>query len=77
MKPSVSYRDYFIQAESFQREQNGTWIPQYIWKRLAAGGTEEASTFPTDQYQFHIAFPTEVEADEYALDRAKHWIDGR
>jgi len=77
MKPSVSYRDYLIQGESFQREKNGSWIPQYVWKRFEADGKAEVSTFSTDQYQFHVAFTTEIEADEYALSRAKEWIDGR
>jgi hypothetical protein len=77
MKPSVSYRDYLIQGESFQREENGTWIPQYAWKHFQADGKTKVSTFSSDQYQFHVAFKTENEADKYALDRAKQWIDGR
>ncbi len=77
MKPSVFYRNYFIQGESFQREENGTWIPQYVWKRFGADGKAEVSTFSTDQYQLHVAFTTEGEADEYALRRAKEWIDSR
>jgi len=77
MKPSVTYRDYLIQSESFQREKNGGWIPQYVWKRFEAGGKVEVPTFSTDQYQFHVAFTTEIEADEYALRRAKEWIDSR
>jgi len=24
-----TYKDYIIRSESFQREQNGVWIPQY------------------------------------------------
>jgi hypothetical protein len=77
MKPSVSYRDYLIQGESFQREKNGAWIPQYVWRHLQADGKTEVSAFPSDQYQLHVAFETENEADEYALRRAKEWIDGR
>jgi len=77
MKSGVAYKGYLIQSESFQREKNGTWVPQYAWKRLEVGGKAEASSFPTDQYQFHVAFTTEIEADEYALSRAKEWIDGR
>ncbi|HTM08332.1 MAG TPA: hypothetical protein VL754_08075 [Verrucomicrobiae bacterium] len=77
MKPSVTYRDYLIQSESFQRRKDGPWVAQYVWKRFEAGGKAEASSFPTDQYQFHVAFTTEIEADEYALSRAKEWIDGR
>lgn len=77
MKPSVSYKDYLIQSESFQREKNGAWIPQYIWKRFEPGGKAEVSTFSTDQYQLHAGFTTEIEADEYALRKAKEWIDGR
>ena len=77
MKPSVFHRDYLIQGESFQREKNGSWIPQYVWKRFEADGKTEVSTFSTDQYQLHVAFATELEADEYALRMAKEWIDGR
>lgn len=73
MKNSISYKNCLIQGESFQREKNGTWVPQYTVIRQETG--TKGTDFPSHQYQFNEAFPTESEADEYALQRAKEWID--
>jgi hypothetical protein len=73
MGNGISYKDCLIQGESFQRERNGTWIPQYTLTRQKSGNG--GTGFPSHQYQFNEAFPTESEADEYALQRAKEWID--
>jgi hypothetical protein len=73
MKDGTSYKDCLICGESFQREKNGGWVPQYTLTRQEAG--TEGNNFPSHQYQFNEAFPTESEADEYALRRAKEWID--
>ena len=29
MKSSISYQNCLIRGESFQREKNGNWVPQY------------------------------------------------
>ncbi len=73
MKTSISYKNYLVQGESFQREKNGTWIPQYTLIRHETGS--QGNYFPSQQYQFNEAFPTESEADEFALQKAKEWID--
>ena len=73
MKDGISYKNCLIQGESFQREKNGTWVPQYALTRQEAG--TKGNNFPSYQYQFNEAFPTESEADEYALQKAKEWID--
>ena len=73
MKNSISYKDCLIQSESFQREKNGTWLPQYFLTRHGSGS--KGGGFPSYQYQFNEAFPTESEADEYALKQAREWID--
>ncbi len=73
MKDGISYRNYLIRGESFQREKNGTWVPQYTLTRQGTGSKENG--FPSYQYQFNEAFPTESEADDYALQRAREWID--
>ncbi len=73
MKNNIPYKNCLIQGESFQREKNGAWVPQYTLTRYETGS--KANYFPSHQYQFNEAFPTESEADEYALQKAKEWID--
>ena len=73
MKNGISYKNCLIRGESFQREKNGPWVPQYTLMRHETGG--KGNDFPSSQYQFNEAFPTESEADEYALRRAREWID--
>jgi hypothetical protein len=73
MKSSISYKNCLIRGESFQREKHGTWIPQYSLVRHKTGS--KGHDFPSYQYQFEEAFPTEGEADTYAQQKAKEWID--
>ena len=73
MKICILYKHCVIRGESFQREKNGAWIPQYKLTRQEAGNKE--NDFPSQQYQFNEGFPTESEADEYAVQKAKEWID--
>jgi hypothetical protein len=75
MKNDISYKDCFIRGESFQREKNGAWIPQYTLTRPTTESTGKGSDFPSHQYQWNEAFPTEAEADAYALRRAMEWVD--
>jgi hypothetical protein len=73
MKSTVSYKNYVIRAESFQREKSGDWIPQYNFTRqnIASKGND----FPAQQYQLNEALPTEDAADDFALRKAMEWID--
>ena len=73
MKNGIPYKNCLIQSESFQREKNGAWVPQYALTRQETGG--KGHDFPSYQYQFEEAFPTESEADDYALQRAREWVD--
>ena len=73
MKSSISYKNYLIRGESFQREKNGKWIPQYNFTRQNIGS--KGKEFPSQQYQLNEAFPTEDEADDFALQKAMDWID--
>jgi hypothetical protein len=75
MKNSISYKDCLIRGESFQREKNGAWIPQYTLMRPKTESTGKGCDFPSHQYQYNEAFPNEAEADAYALRRAKEWVD--
>lgn len=73
MKNDISYKNCVIRGESFQREKNGAWVAQYTVTLPEAA--RKANKFPSSQYQFEEAFPTEREADAYALGRAMEWVD--
>ena len=73
MNNGILYKHHLIRGESFQREKNGTWVAQYTVVRQEGGG--KGNGFPSSQYQCNEVFPTESEADEYALRRAKEWVD--
>jgi uncharacterized membrane protein YeaQ/YmgE (transglycosylase-associated protein family) len=72
-KTTISYKDYLIAGESFQREENGAWIAQYVLRREQPVANQD--DFPIVQYQFNESFPTQRDADDYALRRATEWID--
>ena len=72
MKSVVTYKNCLIRSESFQREKNGDWIPQYNCTREETG---KGDIFPSQQYQLYGAFGTEDEADDFALQKAMEWID--
>jgi hypothetical protein len=71
-KPTL-YKDYLIRAESFQREKKGAWVPQYTATRQ--NGAATLAAFPVQQYQFNHSYPTQSEADQFALRYAREWID--
>ena len=73
MKNGIPYKNCSIRTESFRREKNGSWIPQYTVTLPETG--RKPTDFPSHQYQFNQAFPTEAEADAYALGKAMEWID--
>ena len=67
------YKNYLIRGESFQREERGTWVPQYTVIRQDA--TTEKKDYPSHQYQFNQAYGTEREAHDFAVQKARDWID--
>jgi hypothetical protein len=73
MNKGMIYKDYLIRGESFQREENGTWVPQYMVIRQDA--PTERHEYPSHQYQFNQAYCTEREAHEFAVQKARDWID--
>ncbi len=73
MTNSIAYKNYSIRGESFQREKRGAWVPQYTLTRQETGDRE--TDFPSHQSQFNEAFATEIEADNFALKRAREWVD--
>lgn len=73
MNNGTIYKDYLIRGESFQREEHGTWVPQYTVIRQDAA--TEKKEYPSHQYQFNHAYGTEREADEFAVKKARDWID--
>lgn len=73
MKKRISYRDYLIFSESFQRREYGSWVAQYTLVHQATSGNRSDS--PSHQYQFNAIFRTRNEANAYALRKAKERID--
>jgi hypothetical protein len=73
MNQDTLYRNYRIHGESFQRESNGSWVPQYTVSRQDAA--TEKIAFPSHQYQFNHTYGTEREADDFALQMARAWVD--
>ncbi|MGH9638204.1 MAG: hypothetical protein ACRD72_25495 [Candidatus Angelobacter sp.] len=73
MRHDTPYKNYLIRGESFQREKNGSWIPQYTVLRQDA--PTESFDYPSHQYQLHHSCSTEREADEFAVRKAQEWID--
>jgi hypothetical protein len=73
MKSSISYQNCLIRGESFQRETNGRWVPQYTLRRQYT--KNKVSDFLSHQAQLNKAFPTENAADDFALQEAMKWID--
>lgn len=74
MRSGTSYKTWVIFGESFQREEiNGPWVSQY---RVTQNPSDnQAYRFPSQQYQLNDIFPTEAEADDFALFKAREWID--
>jgi hypothetical protein len=68
---SLPYKNYFISCESFQREKHGSWVPQYTITRQVTDSGE----FPSHQYQFSHTYCTKNEADCFAAEKAREWID--
>jgi hypothetical protein len=73
MKCCISYQNFLIRGESFQRETNGKWVPQYTLRRQHT--KNKVSDFLSHQAQLNKAFRTENAADDFALQEAMKWID--
>lgn len=76
MNTGVLYKGYLIRCESFQREQKGSWVPQYTVTRQDEPAQAKMD-FPSHQYQFSCAYPTQGEADEFAVHQVQRWIDAK
>jgi hypothetical protein len=74
MKKRISYREYLIFGESFQRREHGSWIAQYSLVRQATS-SGKGNDFPPHQFQFNAIFRTRNAANAYALRKAKDRID--
>ena len=68
-----NYKEYVIRSESFQREKNGVWIPQYTVTHRDT--VSRKIDFSSHQYQFNQGYSTKHEADEFAVFMAQAWID--
>ena len=72
MKKRISYRDYLIFSESFQRGEYGSWVSRYTMRKATS---DTGNDSPSLQYQFNAVFRTRNEANAYALRKAKERID--
>ena len=73
MKSSIAYKNCLIRGESFQREKDGKWIPQYTLKRQE--NKKMRSDFLSHQARLEKIFTNENAADDFALQEAMKWID--
>ena len=71
MKHVISYKNYLIHSESFQLPPRGAWIPRFVLQssNLAADDS------PLHRDRLDQAFGSESEADDFAVQDAKLWID--
>lgn len=73
MKSDISYKNYLIRGESFQPTQSSGWIPRYVLQRANPNAGSGNSPFSHDRLD--QAFGSESEADDFAVQDAKSWID--
>jgi len=73
MKHDISYKNYLIRGESFQPTQSSGWIPRYVLQR--AHHISGADDSPLSHDRLDKAFGSKSEADEFAVQDAKSWID--
>ena len=69
MKHDISYKNYLIRGESFQPTQSSGWIPRYVLQRADAGDASLSHD------RLDESFGSESEADAFAVQDAKSWID--
>ena len=73
MKHDISYKNYLIRGESFQPAQSSGWIPRYVLQH--ANLSADADPSPVRHDRLDKAFGSETEADKFAVQDAKSWID--
>jgi hypothetical protein len=73
MKHDIPYKNYLIRGESFQPTQSSGWIPRYVLQR--ADPSNGAGDSPMSHDRLDKAFGSESEADDFAVQDAKSWID--
>lgn len=73
MAEQIDYRGYKITAESYQDDETGKWVPRAVIESLGIGSGE----VPLDQMpmSWEQEFDTARQAEDYALDGAKFYID--
>jgi len=73
MKHDIPYKNYHIRGESFQPTPSSGWIPRYVLQR--ANPSNGACDSPVSRDRLDKAFGSESEADDFAVQDAKNWID--
>jgi hypothetical protein len=73
MRSEISYKNYFIRCRSFQPTRNSDWIPRYVLQRANTVNGADAS--PLSRDRLDKAFSSASEADDFAVQDAKIWID--
>ena len=71
MKHDIPYKNYLIRGESFQPTQSSGWIPRYVLQRV----NPSAGDSPLSHDRLDKAFGGKSEADDFAVQDAKSWID--
>lgn len=73
MKYAISYKNYLIRGASFQPTKSSGWIPRYVLQR--ASPSAGADDVPLSHDRLDKAFGSKSEADDFAVQDAKNWID--
>lgn len=73
MKSSTTYRNWLIRSGSFRLERNGPWIPQY--SLTPQEPDDKQSDAPIYHVECKTSFQGENDADDFALQEARRWID--
>lgn len=71
MKHDTRYKNYRIRAESFQPTPSSGWIPRFVVQCADASD----NTAPSSHDRLDQCFGSATEADLFAVQEAKDWID--
>lgn len=71
MKHDTSYKSYRIRGESFQLSQSSGWTPRYVLQ--SENGAADPSPVSHDRLDQVCA--SQTEADVFAVQDAKNWLD--
>ncbi len=71
MKHDISHKNYRIRAESFQPTPSSGWIPRFVVQYLDA----EDNAPPSSHDRLDQSFGSATEADAFAEQEAKDWIE--